>query len=186
MDRATRRAHLLDAARRRFVADGYQAPTSTIARDAGVSEPLLFKHFRSKDELFRHAVVEPLLQLLRAHMDEQPPDEPLSQHDRGLRRFFVAWASLVREERALAMTLITELNRFPDVAAEVATILQDHVAAVAKRNAAITDRPEYRAFDHQVATWSGLATATVAGLIADDLDAFVDAYLDLLLHGIRA
>lgn len=187
MDGAARRAHLLSAARLRFAEDGYHATTmSSIAREAGVSEPLLFKHFGSKEELFRLSIVEPLLELLRAHTGGHPSGEPVSGHDQALRRFFLAWASLVREERALAMTFVAELNRFPDVALELADMLRQHVDAVAAQNAAITDRPEYRRFDTVVATWSGIATATVAGLVADDLDAFVDAYLDILLHGVRA
>lgn len=187
MDGAARRTHLLDAARRRFADDGYHATTmSSIAREAGVSEPLLFKHFASKEELFRHSIVEPMLRLLRDYMVEHPPDEPIADQEAGLRSFFLAWASFVREQRTVALTLLAEVNRFPDVGAEVWSMLQQHVADLATRNAATTDRPEYRRFDHTVATWSGLATATVAGLVADDLDSFVDAYVDLVLHGIRA
>ena len=51
---SARRRHLLSVARQRFAEDGYHvATTSSIAREAGVSEPLLFKHFGSKEELFR-------------------------------------------------------------------------------------------------------------------------------------
>ena len=186
MDAAARRTHLLAAARRRFADDGYHiTTTSSIAREAGVSEPLLFKHFSSKEELFRLSIVEPMLELLRVHMGERPPDEPVEDHEQALRSFFVAWAALVRDQRAVAMTLLAELNRFPDVGLELWSILQQHVTDMAARNAATTDRPEYRRFDHTVATWSGLATATVAGLVADDLDAFVDEYLQLVLRGIR-
>ena len=187
MDGAARRTHLLDAARRRFADDGYHSTTmSSIAQQAGVSEPLLFKHFGSKEELFRHAVVEPLLDLLRAHTGEHPSDDPIEDHEHAMRRFFRAWASLVRDERTLAMTLLAELNQFPDVARELATIVQDHVRALAKQIASTTDRPEYRRFDHDVATWSSLAAATFAGIVADDLDGFVDEYVDILLHGVRA
>ena len=181
-----RRTHLLAAARRRFATDGYATTTSSIARDAGVSEPLLFKHFASKDELFRAAIVEPLLELLRTHTDVHPHDEPVADQEAALRSFMHTWAELVREERGLALTLLAELNRFPDVAAELAAMVRDHVDAIARQNAATTARPEYRPHDATVATWSGLATATVAGLVAEDLDAFVDEYLHILLYGLRA
>src|SRR5687767_5354529 len=112
MDGAERRSHLLDAARRRFAADGYHAATmSSIARDAGVSEPLLFKHFASKEDLFRHAVVDPMLDLLRVHTRVVPAESPLEDHDVALRSFLHTWASLVREERALALTLLAEIGR---------------------------------------------------------------------------
>ena len=181
-----RRAHLLVVARTRFAEDGYHAATmSSIARAAGVSEPLLFKHFGSKDELFRLSIVEPLLELLRIHTEHQSSDAPVSDHEQGMRRFFLAWAALVREERALVMTFVGELNRFPGVASELAGMVREHVAEIAGRSAQTTARPEYRSFDPVVATWSGIAAATAAGLVADDLEAFVDAYLDILLHGIR-
>lgn len=188
MNGPARRAHLLVAARQRFGQDGYHATTmSSIAREAGVSEPLLFKHFDSKEALFRLSIVEPLLELLRSHTDLQASGGgSVASHEQAMRRFFVAWASLVREERALAMTFIAELNRFPDVALELAEILREHVSNIADRNARTTARPEYRRFDPVVATWSGIATATAAGLVADDLDSFVEEYLEILLHGIRA
>ena len=43
---------ILDAARRVFLAHGYQASTIEIARRAGVSEGSLFKRFRTKTDLF--------------------------------------------------------------------------------------------------------------------------------------
>ena len=43
---------MLDAARRVFLAHGYQVSTALIAREAGVSEGSLFKHFKTKQALF--------------------------------------------------------------------------------------------------------------------------------------
>lgn len=43
---------ILDAARRVFLRDGYKASTVTLAREAGVSEGSLFKHFKTKADLF--------------------------------------------------------------------------------------------------------------------------------------
>ncbi len=56
---------LLDAARDLFARQGF---TNTTAREiadlAGVSEPLLFRHFGSKVGLFREALVVPFLELV--------------------------------------------------------------------------------------------------------------------------
>ena len=187
MDGAARRTQLLDAARRRFAADGYRATTtSSIASEAGVSEPLVFKHFASKEELFRLSIVEPMLDLLREHTEARSADASVTDQEHALRDFLRTWAALVRDERALAMTLLVELNEFPDVAAELAVLIRDHVADVGAQIAASTDRPEYRDFDAAVATWSSLAAATVAGLVADDIDEFVDEHVRILLHGVRA
>lgn len=47
---------ILEAARKVFMRDGYQAGTARIAREAGVSEGSLFKHFKSKANLFLAAM----------------------------------------------------------------------------------------------------------------------------------
>lgn len=47
---------ILEAARKVFMRDGYKASTAKIAREAGVSEGSLFKHFTSKCNLFLAAM----------------------------------------------------------------------------------------------------------------------------------
>ncbi len=55
---AQRREQLLDAAERLFAERGYGgATTAELARAAGVTEPIIYRHFRSKRDLFV-AVVE--------------------------------------------------------------------------------------------------------------------------------
>jgi AcrR family transcriptional regulator len=56
---------LLDAAREQFARHGFANTTAKeIAEVAGVSEPLLFRHFGSKVGLFREALVVPFLALV--------------------------------------------------------------------------------------------------------------------------
>lgn len=58
--RGEARRLLLDAARELFARQDYRSTTTReIARAAGVTEPLLFRHFGSKAALFREALVEP-------------------------------------------------------------------------------------------------------------------------------
>ena len=47
---------ILEVARKIFMRDGYQASTVRIAREAGVSEGSLFKHFKNKTNLFLTAM----------------------------------------------------------------------------------------------------------------------------------
>lgn len=61
------RALLLKAAEEVFEREGYVAATTKdLAREAGVAESVLFRHFPSKAALFREAVLEPLLRVLSA------------------------------------------------------------------------------------------------------------------------
>jgi len=56
---AERRARLLEAASRAFADGSYRGTTTIeIARAAGVTEPVLYRHFRSKRELFLACLAE--------------------------------------------------------------------------------------------------------------------------------
>src|SRR3712207_2824493 len=90
-----RREEILEIAVRHFAASGYRGTsTESIAREAGISRPYLFRLFRTKKELFlagsdladekifavfRHAAAgaapgEELTAMGRAYMDELLPD----------------------------------------------------------------------------------------------------------------
>ncbi len=47
---------ILEAARTVFLAHGFKVSTARIAREAGISEGSLFKHFKTKDDLFLAAM----------------------------------------------------------------------------------------------------------------------------------
>lgn len=47
---------ILSAARKVFLRYGFQAPTARIAREAGISEGSIFKHFKTKSDLFLAAL----------------------------------------------------------------------------------------------------------------------------------
>src|SRR5258708_19287405 len=52
------RQRILEAAERVFSRDGFQgATTREIAREAGVNEVTLFRHFRSRDDLLRETIL---------------------------------------------------------------------------------------------------------------------------------
>jgi AcrR family transcriptional regulator len=58
-------AELLDAARRVFVEQGFGASTKEIARQAGVSEGVIFQRFATKEDLFFAAMIPPSVDLDR-------------------------------------------------------------------------------------------------------------------------
>lgn len=66
-----RRAALVDAALQVFSARSYRgATTAEIAREAGVTEPILYRHFGSKRDLFLACLDEVWLRLREAVEDE--------------------------------------------------------------------------------------------------------------------
>jgi AcrR family transcriptional regulator len=76
---AERRQALLDAALRVFSSGSYAgATTAEIAREAGVSEPILYRHFASKRELYFACLVEAWRRIkakIEASMEELGPAE---------------------------------------------------------------------------------------------------------------
>jgi AcrR family transcriptional regulator len=73
---AERRAALIEAALRVFAGGSYSgATTAEIAREAGVSEPILYRHFASKRDLYCACLEETWLRL-RTAVEEVVANEP--------------------------------------------------------------------------------------------------------------
>ena len=75
MPRAERRAQILDAATRAFARTGFAATSlDTIAAEAGVSHVILYRHFASKNDLYRAVLDRASMRLADAvgvdHYDE--------------------------------------------------------------------------------------------------------------------
>ncbi|MGO1469318.1 MAG: TetR/AcrR family transcriptional regulator [Tissierella sp.] len=63
MSKEERRAQIIDSAMKLFVENGYNATTTaSIAEKADISEVTLFRHFSTKEELFKEGI-EPILTL---------------------------------------------------------------------------------------------------------------------------
>jgi AcrR family transcriptional regulator len=74
-----RRAQVLEAARRVFVRDGFtEASTAAVAREAGVTRPLVHHYFGSRRELFL-AVIAELAERLPAAIRTDLQDLPLEE-----------------------------------------------------------------------------------------------------------
>jgi AcrR family transcriptional regulator len=74
-----RRALILAAAAGLFAREGVPAPTARIAAAANVSEPILYRHFSSKQELFA-AVVEQAGELILHDLREATGRKTAADH----------------------------------------------------------------------------------------------------------
>lgn len=64
MKKAETQQVILGAAKKLFITNGYKGTTTVqIAKEAGISEMTLFRHFTSKEEIFL-AVIHPLVSFL--------------------------------------------------------------------------------------------------------------------------
>lgn len=113
--RDRKRADIVAAAKEVFFAQGYAgASMDEITARSGVSKATVYAHYRSKDELLL-AVVEDVLQNIRAAMTELPAAEDfptwLSQLGRIASRQLTSPDAI-----ALQRLAITEAMRFPEIA----------------------------------------------------------------------
>ena len=169
---AERRASIVDAALRVFVAGSYaSATTAEIAREAGVSEPIIYRHFASKRELYFACLEEAWRRLAAA-----PGLEEALVSERPLE----ALAGHVREALPLRVTLanlwmqaITEAGADPEVRRfvrrHVRRVHEAHAAALRRAQAAGGVAPDR---DPEVEAWVFLA-GTLLLSFADRLDGLI-------------
>lgn len=114
-----KRRLILDAARERFLKDGFtKAAMEKVARAAQISTATLYAHFPSKTELFHHVILdtaEDFAGTMRSvRLDNGRPCERIQSFTRGYARFladpFV---------RAVLRLTAAERDRIPDAARDV-------------------------------------------------------------------
>jgi AcrR family transcriptional regulator len=113
------RQRILEAAERVFSRDGFQgATTREIAREAGVNEVTLFRHFRSRDELLRETILCRTISpddLLNAK-SEWERDLP-GQLEQYVRKYY----AMLLEREALVRAVVGEGRLLPPAVREVLT-----------------------------------------------------------------
>ncbi|QNE46393.1 TetR/AcrR family transcriptional regulator [Glaciihabitans sp. INWT7] len=118
------RAHVLEAARQVFLADGYQAATvDHIAEVAGVAKRTIYNLYRDKDSLFRATILS-AIEIADAftaslETDLRQLDDPASELPAIAAR--LAESTLLGPAVPLRRLVIMESARFPELAAEYRT-----------------------------------------------------------------
>ncbi len=104
------REQLLQAALKVYAVSGFRgATTKRIAREAGVNEVTLFRHFGSKEALLNEALAWKAEQALDCRLPEQPADP-----DAELREFCLRYHAALWESRDLIRVCMSELTEFPE------------------------------------------------------------------------
>jgi AcrR family transcriptional regulator len=158
---AERRQAIVEAALRVFVGRSYSGTTTAeIAREAGVSEPILYRHFASKRELYLaclEAAWSSLRAALEAKLAEFPERDAVSAVGQGSREFHAAGGV---KPVTLWIQALTEAG----VDAEIQGFLRDqlrevhdYIAAVVRRAQAADGVPADR--DADAEAWIFVAAA---------------------------
>jgi AcrR family transcriptional regulator len=110
-----RRAQLLKLGAELFTRHSYDdLSMARIAREAGISKPLLYHYFPSKEEYFR-AVLSEAAEELQRQTEPNPELAPIEQLDQALESF-LRW---IEENSAAYVKLIESAASLPDVRALV-------------------------------------------------------------------
>lgn len=127
---------LVDAACEEFESNGYtRSKTATIAKKAGVSETLLFKHFGSKANLFHDTIFNPFNQ----HFAEFKASHPIAEGDSEgrleiTRQYIGEVQEFFSKHSGMLMLLITSQSYESDEVKGIDNIkgLHDYLSTTAK------------------------------------------------------
>jgi AcrR family transcriptional regulator len=110
------RADLLRAAREVFGERGYDgARTREIAERAQATEQTMYRHFRTKEELFEQSVFQPLSQLVAELVEEFQERAERGLTDEQLTRDYVTTLfRFLRANRRQLLTLVTLYSHSPE------------------------------------------------------------------------
>jgi AcrR family transcriptional regulator len=193
--KAERPAEITRAALATFAEKGYEGTrVSDVARRAGISKGLLYRYFRTKEELFKaviRSVVSPRIEAVRRDIETTPLGA-----EEFLRGPFLEFARQVPKSpaRVLVRLMIAEGSRHPELAAWYWENVVAHGVAAIRRLiergvAAGEFRPSALAeFPHLLVAPVLMSTAWM--LVFErhhplDTDRFIEAHLDLMLRAIR-
>ena len=112
MDAGARREQIVAAALRTFSRLGYRgATTRELARDAGITEVTLFRHFPSKEKLFG-AVLDTysILPVLRAELEHPEPDKDVRDT---LRRLGHRFLGILKARKDVIRLMLAEAATNP-------------------------------------------------------------------------
>ena len=186
-----RKQALLDAAIRLFATNGFDATsTASIAQYAGVTEPLIHYHFKSKDGLFTHILEE----IFTAYFDrfDALPEKTGTEFDKlvNLIRFHFRFAEDFPDQTFIVISACpSKLQDAAHVCAQYVKAqgdrLSGYIAGCLERGIAAG---EFRPVPVKATT--GMLLATVNGLMRrkslhlDKIDGLLGAVLDFCRHAL--
>lgn len=191
IDTPSARERILLAAARLYAVRGFEGTSMRdIAAAAGVTKPLIFYHFASKERLYASLLQEALGACRQG--GEAILATPLPATEK-LRRFLASHVRVIRDRPevfAFAHSLLTVARELPlgfDYRSEGRTLFQQVVQVIEEGQAS----GEFRRGDPQTVAVLALASLGMYAhaLLIGEVDALPEALeehlLDLLLHGIK-
>jgi len=167
-----------------------QLSLRAIAKQAGVSAPALYRHFKDKEALLV-AVAEKGFQELSAWLNfAAPPEMPFQQR---LRRFFQAYLNFMVTYPLYFQLMfgaeIQQRQHYPELQAAHEAMMQPLVDLILSGRQAQYFNQQAPADEQVLHCWTslhGFASLQVMGLLEADSQALLDALLNSMLQGLQA
>lgn len=156
---------ILEAAKELFDAQGFVSTTTKqIAERAGVQEPLVFRNFGSKANLFDEAVVAPFAGLIDTYVEGWERPESRTEREALIGEFLEGLYDLARKHRRLLLDAVAQRQLGVSPSDDVL----DHIARAVHRIVAIpTIGEDYPAMDPAAAVSSVMGMIFGAALLDD-------------------
>lgn len=167
LPRAQRREQLIESARSVFASRGYSgATTAELARTAGVTEPILYRHFNSKKELFIAVIQHAGAQTIEQWNRQLRAGRSAAQR---LRRLIGANPMIRSGGRGIYRVISQAMMEIEDP--DILAALQAHVASLHRFVSAEVARAQEegtvsRAFSPEVTAWTLMHLGLGYGVLA--------------------
>jgi AcrR family transcriptional regulator len=179
-----RRQQLLDVALALFAERGFENTSiKDVCAAAGVAPGLVYHYFRSKDELLAAILAQRHFQPELRRLAAAAPDRPAAEV---LPEVAARFDALLGEREALLRLAAREMHTNPAVAAAVRERADEGAELLAGYLEARIRAGELRPHDPRVTARALAAMVVMLRLTRTPADAFLPAFVDILLRGIAA
>ncbi len=162
----TKKETILKTAARLFAAQGFDATTTIqLAREAGVTEPLIYYHFKGKDELFTR-ILEATYDTYESRLQtlNRNPDHPFENIEKLVHLHLDFVEQMPDESYLIISTCPARLNDPEDICARIVGDQRRRLfSLVQKCLAAGVESGEF--YDVPVEETAGLLVALISGLL---------------------
>ena len=185
-----RREQLMEVATKLFARNGYEATTTAaIALAAGVTEPILYRHFKSKQELFV-AIVKAVSDRTMRHWEEiiRGVDDPAEQIRRIAAELPQHMEKLADAYHVLHGALATSRDK------KVVAVMREHYVQIERFFAKVIGEGQKsgvfrRNIAPKSAAWQLILTGIGYGMIALNLTQFerglIEGAIDSIIRGLK-
>jgi AcrR family transcriptional regulator len=191
----TGRDRLLAAAAEVFAEKGFRgATTRDIAERAGITEPMLFRHFGSKTALFEEAAIEPVVRFIDDYVAEWTNrDHGQRDADAEVRELLTRLCEVISGDRKMLVAILAAGQFDPALAASSARVEEAFGRVIALLEGMLDEEigirglhsPDHPALARMMVALPMSLALQAEWLRADDLEPVIAEAARVIVHGLQ-